>query len=642
MSPENQKKQAFHAARKTTLSWQTFSAIAHDIFAALLALIMVYLLRFNFKIPAEFMSSIWRLALLAIPLQVFIFIKFGLYRGIWRFASMLDLRRILMAVATASIIIVALLFMFKPMLMAVPRSVLVMYPILLVLFMGGSRLAYRSWKEYKLYGPNGRLGTPVVLLGAGEAAISLLKDLARSEEWRVIGLLDDDNTLHGRELLGVKVLGNIVQLTELAARFEVSHAIIAMPSAAHQSRRRALEIAKQSELTVLTVPAFDDLMSGKVRVSQIRHIEVEDLLGREVVTLDDNGLHTLIEHKVVFVSGAGGSIGSELCRQIIKYKPKQLICFDISEFSLYQLEQELLGDFHAVELIFVTGDVKNAQRVQQLLSAYQPKVVFHAAAYKHVPLMETHNVAEALANNVLGTYTLASASMLVGVEKFVLISTDKAVNPTNVMGASKRLAEMVCQSLEGSAQSKTHFVMVRFGNVLGSSGSVIPKFREQIASGGPVTVTHPEITRYFMSIPEAAQLVMQAGLMGEDGEIFVLDMGEAVKIAELAKDMIRLSGFHHDEIKIAYSGLRPGEKLYEELLADDEQTLPTPHPKLRIASARKADAAWVEALLKWVESCQTEDELVIKKQLATWVEEYVQNPPIKAVSNVVPLRKTVR
>ena len=640
MLPENQKKQAFQIAHKSAPSWQMLSAIVHDIFATLIAWTLAYLLRFNFKIPPEIVSSIWQLALLAIPLQLIVFTKYGLYRGVWRFASIPDLMRILMAVATTSIIIIAFLFMLKPIGMTVPRAVLVMYPLLLILLMGGSRLVYRYWKEYKLYGVNGRLGTPVLILGAGEAAIALLKDLARSEEWRVIGLLDDDDALFGRELLGVKILGKIAQLAEIVTKLEVGHVIIAMPSASHQSRRKALETATQCELTVLTIPAFEDLMSGKVSISQVRHIEVEDLLGRAPVMLDDKGLHGLIESRVIFVSGAGGSIGSELCRQILKFNPKCLVCFDLSEFALYQLEQELLQSARTAKLIFVTGDVKNAQRVTQLLAIYKPFVVFHAAAYKHVPLMETHNVAQALANNVLGTYVLANACKLAAVEKFVLISTDKAVNPTNVMGASKRLAEMVCQSLEGGAKSKTHFVMVRFGNVLGSSGSVIPKFREQIAAGGPVTVTHPEITRYFMSIPEAAQLVMQAGLMGVGGEIFVLDMGEPVKIAELAKDMIRLSGFHHDEIKINYTGLRPGEKLYEELLADDEQTQPTPHPKLRIAMARKTDLAWVEALLKWVESCQTEDELVIKKQLATWVEEYVENPAMAPVSNVVPLRKT--
>jgi len=439
--------------------------------------------------------------------------------------------------------------------------------------------------------------------------------------------------------MGVRVLGAIEQLPEIASEFEVRNIIIALPPEAHMLRRQVVTLANASAITALTVPAVDDLMSGKLNVSQIRKVKVEDLLGRETVNLDNHGLQQLIEQHIVMVSGAGGSIGSELCRQIVKFKPSKLICFDMSEYALYQLDQNLqqMTDY-ATELIFIAGDVKNKTRVECILAQYQPKVVFHSAAYKHVPLMETHNVAEALSNNVLGTYVLASAAMQVGVEKFVLISTDKAVNPTNVMGASKRLAEMVCQSLEGSAESKTHFVMVRFGNVLGSSGSVIPKFREQIAKGGPVTVTHPDITRFFMSIPEAAQLVMQAGLMGQGGEIFVLDMGEPVKIAELAKDMIRLSGFLEDEIKIDYTGLRPGEKLYEELLADDELTKPTLHPKLRIALARKADEVWVKKLLKWVESCQLQDEATIKKELAIWVDEYVQTVhelPVKKLA-VVP------
>jgi len=408
-----------------------------------------------------------------------------------------------------------------------------------------------------------------------------------------------------------------------------------MPSAHHQKRRQAIELADQLGLEVLTVPAIDDLMSGKVSVSQIRKVDVEDLLGRDPVRLDNSGLRKLIDGHAVLVSGAGGSIGSELCRQIVKFNPSVLICLDISEYSLYQLEQELSSLQLSAKLIYKTCDVKNKIRVDDLLAQYNPSVVFHAAAYKHVPMMENENVWEALSNNVIGTHTLAQASKEAGVEKFVLISTDKAVNPTNVMGASKRLAEMVCQGLQeniSASDTGTRFVMVRFGNVLGSSGSVIPKFREQIAKGGPITITHPEITRYFMSIPEAAQLVMQAGLMGKGGEIFVLDMGEPVKIASLAADMIRLSGLQPEEIKIEYVGLRPGEKLYEELLADDEHTIPTPHEKLRIAQARKSDAVWVRNLLQWIERSHCANENLLKTELAVWVEEY--SPQISSATDI--------
>ena len=607
------------------VKYRALLAAIHDVLVAIFAWFMAYELRFNFSIPADFWQSFYTIAIIAIPTQMVLFVRFGLYKGVWRFASIPDLKRIVLATLLSAVLVTALLSLTR--LVVVPRSVLLLNPLLLILLMGGSRFAYRAWQEHRLYATTTKQGTPVIILGAGEAAIALVKELARGGEWRVVGMLDDDKALPGRELFGVKVLGEINQLKEFSQALNVSNVIIAMPSAAHQARRAAVQLAQSENLTVLTVPAFDDLMSGRVSISQIRKVEVEDLLGREAVSLDNQGLQLLIENDTVMVSGAGGSIGSELCRQILKYNPKQLICFDISEYALYQLEQDLLQHSENIQLIIVTGDVKNAQRVKGLMAEYQPKVVFHAAAYKHVPLMEKHNVAEALLNNVLGTHVIASAALQAGVAKFVLISTDKAVNPTNVMGASKRLAEMVCQSLEGGAKSATHFVIVRFGNVLGSSGSVIPKFREQIAKGGPVTVTHPDITRFFMSIPEAAQLVMQAGLMGAGGEIFVLDMGEAVKIAELAKDMIRLSGFHHDEIKIHYTGLRPGEKLYEELLADDELTQATPHPKLRIALARKADAAWLKKLLDWVETCALTDEAAIKKQLAFWVEEYVESAP---------------
>ena len=608
-------------------NWRSFGAFMHDCVVALIAWYLSFLLRFNFEIPSNFYVHLTKTVYWVICLQAFVFVLFGLYQGVWRFASVPDLKRIIKAVAIAAIAVTAMVLMINPS-TVVPRTVLILDPILLIVLMGGSRFTYRAWKEHHLYGATHLRGQPVIVIGAGELGVALLKDLSRSEQWRVVGLLDEEANVHGRQLMGVTVLGAINQLAEFSSKFNANHIIIALPQNALALRRQVITLASTLDLTALTVPAVDDLMSGKVSISQVRKVDVEDLLGRETVSLDNQGLQLLIKNEAVMVSGAGGSIGSELCRKILKFKPNLLICFDISEYALYKLEQELLLFAEKTQLIIVTGDVKNAQRVKVLMAQYKPKLVFHAAAYKHVPLMETHNVAEALTNNVLGTHVLANAALHAGVAKFVLISTDKAVNPTNVMGASKRLAEMVCQSLEGGAKSATHFVIVRFGNVLGSSGSVIPKFREQIAKGGPLTVTHPDITRFFMSIPEAAQLVMQAGLMGNGGEIFVLDMGEAVKIAELAKDMIRLSGFHHDEIKIQYTGLRPGEKLYEELLADDELTQATPHPKLRIAIARKADAAWLKKLLNWVESCALTDEAAIKKQLAFWVEEYVESVPL--------------
>jgi len=614
---------------KTPINPRTFFALLHDIAAAIIAWVSAYLLRFNFSIPEEFTASMLHSLSWVVSLQALVFISLGLYRGVWRFASVSDLKRIFLAIASATALIIAALFMLQTGIV-IPRSVIILDPLLLILMMGGSRFAYRAWKEHQLYGITLKQGRPVIVLGAGEAAVALVKDLTRSPQWQVVGLLDDDSSMLGREIFGVKVHGVINDLGAVSQRLNVDHVIVAMPSAHHQKRRQAIELANQLGLEVLTVPAIDDLISGKVSVSQIRKVDVEDLLGRDAVSLDNSGLTKLIDHQTVLVSGAGGSIGSELCRQIVKFKPGILICLDISEFSLYQLEQELTSQQLSTRLVYVTTDVKNKARVASLLAQYKPSVVFHAAAYKHVPMMETANVWEALSNNVIGTHTLAQACKEAGVSKFVLISTDKAVNPTNVMGASKRLAEMVCQGLQDNLAEDadgTRFVIVRFGNVLGSSGSVIPKFREQIAKGGPVTITHPEITRYFMSIPEAAQLVMQAGLMGSGGEIFVLDMGEPVKIAALAADMIRLSGLQPDEIKIEYVGLRPGEKLYEELLADDEHTMPTPHLKLRIAKARKSDAAWVKKLLKWIESATNADENILKTELAVWVEEY--NPQIQ-------------
>ncbi len=601
---------------------RTLLAIFHDIAAILVAWYAAYSLRFNLDIPGFYFRQMIGSFVIIVPIQTMTFWVFGLYRGIWKYASIPDLKKIVLAVSAGAVFIPALMIMMRYPL-GIPRSVLILYPILLMLIMGGDRLLYRAWKEKHLHGLSKLGGKPVLVLGAGDAAASLVKSLERSTEWRVIGLLDNDPRKHSRMIHGIQVIGPLSDLGAIAKRTEVDNAIIAMPSASHSERRNALELCSDAGIKALTVPSFDDLIAGKLTISQIRRVELDDLLGRDPVQLDEGGISELLSGRTVMVTGAGGSIGSELCRQIAKFRPKKLILFDLSEYALYNIEQEFSKSFPEIPIVRAVGDVKNTARLRQIFGLNPPEIVFHAAAYKHVPLMEDENAWEAIRNNVYGTYVVARAAQESGVKKFVLVSTDKAVNPTNVMGASKRLAELVCQSLQ--QEGGTRFIMVRFGNVLGSTGSVIPKFKAQIEKGGPVTVTHPEITRYFMSIPEAAQLVLQAGLMGQGGEIFVLDMGEPVKIAELARDLIRLSGFNDGDIDIVYTGLRPGEKLYEELLANDEQTLQTPHPKLRIARARREDEVWLSNLLAWLSASETMDDENVRQELVRRVPEY--QPP---------------
>ncbi|MDP2805271.1 MAG: nucleoside-diphosphate sugar epimerase/dehydratase, partial [Gallionellaceae bacterium] len=486
--------------------------------------------------------------------------------------------------------------------------------------MGGSRLFYRLWKENLLYGNFNLHGEPVLVLGAGSAGIGLSKELSRSREWRQVGFLDDDLSKQSRFLNGIKVLGGLNDLPYWSKRLGVKQIIIAMPTAPHQIRKHVIDLASEIGVKAQMVPSFDELLSGSVAISQLRAVELDDLLGRDPVQLDDAGLRAQLTNKVVLITGAGGSIGSELCRQVARFMPDTLILFELSEFALYNIEQEMSLVFPNLSVVYLAGDVRDAIRLDQVFGEYRPSVVFHAAAYKHVPLMERHNTWQAVRNNVFGTWQVARHAQKQGVDKFVLISTDKAVNPTNVMGATKRMAEMICQGLQQTIG--TRFIIVRFGNVLGSNGSVIPKFREQIGRGGPITVTHPDITRYFMSIPEAAQLVMQAGCMGKGGEIFVLDMGEPVKITDLAKDLIRLSGYTEDDIKIEFTGLRPGEKLYEELLADDENTLATPHPKLRIAKARMVATDELDLMHTWISTDAAVEDSVVRQTMRRWVPEY--------------------
>ncbi len=609
-----------------------------DVVGVALAWWLAYLVRFNFDIPAEFHAGLYRGLAVTLVLQALLLRAFGLYRSIWVFASLPDLVCIARAVAVSALLTPLVVVVAVRSAPEVPRLVFAMQPLLLAMYMGGSRVLYRTWKESRLYGGLRALGQPVVVLGTGDAAVSLVRELSRSAEWRVVGLLDDNKANLGREVYGCKVLGRIADLERIAEEYKVGHAIIAMPNERHEVRRKMASACVRAGVKALIVPAIADVMTGRVKVSEVRNVDVEDLLGRDPVRIHTAEVREYLRGKSVMVTGAGGSIGTELCRQIARYEPSVLVCFDISEFALYRLCEEFAVHYPNIQLVALAGDVKDAVRVDEVITRYHPHVIFHAAAYKHVPLMEEDNAWQAVRNNVLGTWQVARSAVACGVSRFVLVSTDKAVNPTNVMGATKRLAEKVCQAM--STEGKTQFEIVRFGNVLGSAGSVIPKFQEQIAAGGPVTVTHPEITRFFMSIPEAAQLVLQAGSMGKGGEIFVLDMGEPVKIAELARDMIRLSGRSDEQIRIVYTGLRPGEKLYEEVLADAEETRATHHPKLRIARAQPVEEGALGALLQWLRQRRPVGALEVRRELRRWVPEYTPSPSPPALQVVdKPVRR---
>jgi FlaA1/EpsC-like NDP-sugar epimerase len=612
------------------LNWRAALAFLHDACMAAVAWAGIYWLRFNLDLREPFLTDMLFTLAWILPLQAGIFLALGLYRGLWRFASLSDLQRIVLAAGLGAILIPLVLVMLK-LQAVVPRSVLFFYPIVLIFLMAGSRFAFRLWKEHRLYSPLAALGEPVLVVGAGEAGARLTNEMARSRQWRVVGLLDDDEQKHGRVMRNVSVLGPIAELDMWVRRYGVRKVIIALPSANHAVRRRVAELCAAAHVEALTVPAYEDLMSGRTPLTMVRLVELDDLLGRDPVVLDNRGIAEWLGNRVVMVTGAGGSIGAELCRQIARFRPARLVLFEISEAALYEIKTALVDTFPQLGVVAVVGDVKHASAVEDTLAREKPDVIFHAAAYKHVPLMEETNAWQAVRNNAYGTWVLAHAAVAAKVEKFVLVSTDKAVNPTSVMGATKRVAEQVCQSLQDGV---TQFVIVRFGNVFGSAGSVIPRFAEQIARGGPVTVTHPDITRFFMSLSEATQLLLQAGLQGKGGEILTLDMGDPVRIVDLARDMIRLYGADPDHVAIVFTGLRPGEKLYEEPLTALEVTKPTPHPKLHVAQARPADPDAVKQLVAWCERDRVADDAEVRARMRAWIPEYA--PPAGASIKPIP------
>jgi FlaA1/EpsC-like NDP-sugar epimerase len=541
-------------------------------------------------------------------------------QGMWRFTGFGEIKRIAVACALAGLASAVVVLMLQ--LGKVPRAVLALHPIVALMGLALVRLGYRMLYEHareRITGGNAEIRRAIVF-GAGEAARRLLAGIHR-QGWTVLGLLDDDPAKQGARIADVPVLGPLEAIADKAVRGAATHIIVALPAAKPAQRRRALELAAPYGLPVLTVPSADELRDGRRTIDRMREIEPEDLLGRDPVVLDEAGIAGTLAGKTVLVTGAGGSIGSELCRQVAHYRPARIVLYELSEFNLYTVDQDLSERFPALPLVRLIGDVKDLAHLRRTCAKWRPEVVFHAAAFKHVPLMEeADNALAALRNNTLGTFNAATAAAEAGAERFVLISTDKAVNPTSVMGATKRAAEMVVSAL-AAEHPGTRFMAVRFGNVLGSSGSVIPKFKEQIARGGPVTVTHPDIIRYFMTIPEAARLVLQAAAIGESGQVLVLDMGEPVRIVDLARDLIRLAGHSVDDVGIVFSGLRPGEKLYEELLADADDTLPTSVPRLRIAQL-ESPTGRIDELVAWAAASGAADETEVRRRLRAAVAEF--------------------
>lgn len=573
--------------------------IGYDIIFLLVSLYFALLLRFDFNIPQEYMVF---LKLSVIPVVIITLVcnrVFNLYSSIWKYASIEELMSIIYSVSISNIIFILYSYLVNYKFLEnryyrFPFPVHIIFWILSVIALGGVRFMWRVVEDNNMGKESIDGDKNLLIIGAGDASALLIKEIKRhrSFNYNVVGLIDDDSSKHGKLINGIEVIGGRNKIIDVCEQKGVEEIILAIPSAELETKREIINICKHTKCKLKTLPGIYEIIDGKVNISKLRDVNIEDLLGREEVRLNNENINKYIKDKTILVTGGGGSIGSELCRQIAKFKPAKLLILDIYENNVYDVQMELNRTYPELNKDVIIASIRELNRLREVFEKYKPDVVFHAAAHKHVPLMEG-NPAEAIKNNIIGTYNVLRCAHEYKVKKFVQISTDKAVNPTNIMGATKRFCEIMVQAFDKA--STTEYVAVRFGNVLGSNGSVIPLFKKQIAQGGPVTVTHPEINRFFMTIPEAAQLVIQAGAIAQGGEIFVLDMGKPVKIVDLARDLITLSGYKPDiEIKIEYTGLRPGEKLYEELLMDEVALTSTEHDKIFVEKPNNIELEFVE------------------------------------------------
>jgi len=628
---------------KIIISRNLFVILLLDIFLLFCSIYSSFLIRFDFVIPEPFWNSFISILPYFLCIKLICFYFFDLYRGMWRYTSLNDLMNIVKASTTATICII-LLILYIHRFEKFSRSVFILDWCLTIFFIAGlrvfTRLCFAQFTEtigfkeikdavLKVFRLNRKKGRGVLIIGAGDCGEMICREFHEnaSIQSHVIGFLDDDISKKGRKIHGIPVLGKINDLDRIVEFTGAEEVVIAIPSASAKRMRQIVATCKEVDINFKTVPDMGELIDGKIKVSAIRNVEYRDLLGRKPVHLDKFEIGKYLGNKNVFVTGAAGSIGAGLCRQICRYAPKRIILFERAESPLYELDLELTKSFPKIKVIPVLGDIQNKGELKKTFELLTPNIIFHAAAYKHVPMLEQYPW-KAVENNIFGTRNLMEIADQFNCEKFVFVSTDKAVNPFNIMGASKRITEMIVQNQGVSEQSDTDFITVRFGNVIGSVGSVIPLFKRQIKEGGPVTVTHPEIIRYFMMIPEACQLILQAGAMGTGGEIFILEMGKPVKIDNMARDLIKFSGFEPDvDIKIEYTGLRPGEKLYEELMTDQENVIPTSHDKILVLNSRQVDMSVLKNRLDQLkeESIKRNSDN-IKKLFKKIVPEYNLNP----------------